>query len=170
MIQDVEDLVTEIDVMAEKVCVVVLHLGSCNWQGDIEAHIDTGEAVYLEYVESLNTISSMYPHAELVASSVLPRSTTGFEGASLTHQENINNQVTILNRRLRELAEVDSNVTYNDNGILYEGVPNSDLYVEHDKTGVYLNENELMILTHNMTHDLRRAWQENVQNENWVTM
>ena len=170
MIQDAEDLIGDIEVKPESVRVVVCHLGSYNWQGDVGTYIDNGEDIYREYVEALNSISSKFPHADLVVSSVLPRSTSGLDGDNLKHQKEINNQIDVLNRKLYQLSQEESNISFidNGNGIILNDEPNKDLYATHDKTGVYLNERGLMILSDNITEGFRKMCHVIQQNDNWT--
>ena len=67
---DIDNLITESTVPAKQVSAVIIHVGTCDFDPAKKNPVDV---MYLEYVECVNGITDMYPNADVVISSILPR-------------------------------------------------------------------------------------------------
>ena len=157
-VEDVKDKISNLNVDRNNVKVVLLHVGTCNWRSvtDSDGDVETADAVYNEYVETLENIGNAYPNAELVLSSVPLRDK---EKNSETNDK-INAQVSALNDRLSHLSRREQNVTFinNDNTLAIFGEPCSDCYNEKDMLGVHLNTKGRAFLAENFNEAISEGY------------
>ena len=110
-VMDIPPLVENCELDPDNTAVVILHVGSCDWKMS-DTKPTKGTSVYNHYVESLLTVSNKFPHAEIVISSVPPRSP---KGKTKINAEKINDEIKILNGMLSKLPADEPNIMYIDN-------------------------------------------------------
>ena len=111
--------------------IFVINVGACEFPVNSDTELDM---IYTKYVEQLHGIVSTYPYANIIMSSVLPRSGEG--------KEDINSQIRIFNERLLTLSSQELCLHYCDNDVHFnteEGV-NSTLYRDTETVGIHLNQ------------------------------
>ena len=150
-LDDVSERVNNCLLEPNKVDIVAMHVGTCEW--NIQTDVRNGDSVFAAYVEVLNTVSSKYPHAELVVSGVPLRKPSGL--LSSDKCEAINQEVMKLNTKLQTLATQEDNVYFIDHT---EG-----LYIDENKENLYrdsvhLNEKGRMILSANIRNGIREGY------------
>ena len=157
-LEDIPDLLSECSLAQNEVPFVVLHLGTYNWPADYNnQNIESGEAIYREYVEAVNACADKFPHAHFVISGILPRKSLTDDQNS--QQNRINVESTKLNKLLYEMGKKESNVTFidNDDGFYAsEDEVVKDLFVDRDSTGIHLNDRGVKILSDNITVAIRQ--------------
>ena len=140
----------------EQVDVVALHVGTCEW--DFGSEVEKGEDVYGRYMDAINVVSTQYPRAELLISSIPLRKPIG---SVKDKAENINKQVIVLNGMLSELADKEDNIYFVDNTV--------DLHIDETKENLYsdsvhLNGKGRYILSNNLKNGLRESFAKSVLN------
>lgn len=165
-LQDVSELMDECTKRPEEVRAVLIQLGAYNWSCSPTDDIEKHESLYREFIEMLNSVSSRYPQAELVISSIPQRMQSD---SDQVHIDAINNEITALNASLQALAKEEENVVFinNELDLTVNGLPNALLYVESDKTGVHLNEAGLALVSHNVSEWLNAYCTKNSKNGEW---
>ena len=152
----IPDRLSECELTSEQVDVLVLHVGTCEW--DFETEVDDGEAVFDRYKDALNVVSTQYARAELVISGVPHRSPTG---RIKEKAEEINMQVDALNLKLQELAKIEDNIHFVNNTC---NIPiGENLY----KDSVHLNDSGRHILAENLKNGIREAYAISALNLDW---
>ena len=127
----------------KKCDVVVIHVGSCDFPVRNTREMEEN---YTNYVELLNSISNACPQANILLSSVLPRSGEG--------KNRVNSQIRSFNQRLNELSQSEQQIDYIENVMHFtdESGVISALFSSRDVTGIHLNEDGKMRLASNI-HD-----------------
>ena len=168
-LQDIDEMLRQSDIEPDAVQIAMVHLGNSNWSSDLFMPVDSGENVYREYVETINTISVKFRQAELLLSSILPRDLDVAADEVRKHREAINTEVNILNKKLNELANTEQNVTFIDNDDAFKmgENPNPEMYVKNDNTGVNLSHKGVMILTDKLTECVQKKYPEMLQHGTW---
>ena len=148
-LQDTPNLARKCLVPKDEVTQVVVHLGTTAWS--YKAEVSAADEVYDEYEKMLNEVSSIYPHAKLVLSGVLPRDTTGkfAEKARL-----INEEIGKLNTKLKELEEKHDNVTFIPNDDIKTKEQGGNHFVEDT---VHLSPEGAEILLKNVRNGIREV-------------
>lgn len=149
----IPDHLAQCDLSNEQVDVMVLHVGTCEW--DIDTEVDDAETVYDRYKDALNVISTQYARAEIIISSIPYRRPIG---NSKLKAESINKQIAALNEKLRALSDTEDNVQYVDNT---EGIPlDESVY----KDSVHFNEKGRFILAEKLKNCIREGYAKNALN------
>ena len=140
-ISDIESRIHEIGIQSDEVKVIILHVGTCDFD---EKGNNNVPLMYAEYVESLNLLGGHFPNAEIIVSSIPPRCPR--EGIV----PNLNDEIGLLNEMLKGLCAKEQCLTYlnNDDGLrLNGGMLDHLMYHVSDKRGVHLNNQGLAVLT-----------------------
>ena len=118
------------DELKESAQAVILHVGSCDFPVTDADGIDMN---YKNYVELLNNVSHECKNAQLVISSVLPRSGKGHSA--------INEQIRDFNIKLASLSNDEENVMFVDNYVHFtdESGAIEGLYKTRERAGLHLN-------------------------------
>ena len=154
---DIEKLLESCTLGAQDVTMIILHIATCNWSSN-EKTVVSGDVVYRNYVEAVNACTAKYPKAGFVISSVLPRA--NHSNFPNTHLENINSEVSRLNKLLFDLSKSETNVIFVNNDSAFYDAENrvcKDLFYTHDFTGVHISKRGQSILADNLTVGLRQA-------------
>ena len=160
-LRDIPDRVDRCVLEPDTVRVVVVHVGSCEWNLDSEK-LPSGEEVYREYVEALNHISDKYKQAEIVISSVPPRAPIG---KAKYKAAKVNTHISDLNKKLKELVQNEQNLGFVDNDLgLKRG---AEVYTDMYKDDIHLNEQGRFILADNLKTGIREGYGKNVLREEW---
>ena len=131
-IEDAHEKLEEVSTDFQKKCdVVVIHVGSCDFPVRNTREMEEN---YTNYVELLNSISNACPQANILLSSVLPRSGEG--------KNRVNSQIRSFNQRLNELSQAEQQIDYIENDMHFtdESGVISALFSSRDVTGIHLNE------------------------------
>lgn len=103
----------DIGVDNSKVDMVVIHLGSHEWDSsESTGTVKSAEAVFVDYEKLLNEISSKYPHLSDIVISGVPL--CKYETPT-DAQNQINNQIVSLNRMLFELSNTEEFIHFSTN-------------------------------------------------------
>lgn len=161
-LKDVEARLENCELEPQTVRMVVLHVGACEWASKGEGLVTSGDQIYKDYVEVLNIISTKFMQAELVLSSVPPRSP---QGKNKNRIHNINAEIAVLNKKLHELADNEENVIYidNDNGLKANNEVCKSLY----RDIIHLNDDGRMILADNIKSGMREGYGKNALRVEW---
>ena len=155
-ISDVGSMLEDVEAPAGDVAAVLIHIGTCDFDS---RELNHPEFIYAEFVETINNVSSTYPEADIILSSVLPRAPrAGYEN------KRINEEVLTLNQLICQLAQMEQRVMghiNNDNGFVTEDGVISELYRHTDRTGVHLNEKGTHILSDKFKESLIEAFYKN---------
>ncbi len=162
-VQNVAERIDLVTADKSAVKVVVTHVGTCNW--GITDGLVSADAVYREYIEALSSVSTRFPNAEIVISSVPPR----VKDIADVTAEQCNNEIRVLNDMLRKLSTDETNVMFidNDSGLTHENKPCRDLFRENDISGVHLNRRGVMILSDNIQQGIREACYKASLRDRW---
>ena len=104
---DIESVITDSLLPANQVSAIVVHIGTCNLD---PAKINNTSAMYLEYLESISSITNTYPDADVLVSSILPRvpgTNKSFDG--------LDGEIMDLNNRLCKLENDSPHIMFMDN-------------------------------------------------------
>ena len=143
----IPDRLSQCDLENEQVDILVLHVGTCEW--DYETDPDEASAVYDRYMDVLNVTSTQYARAEVIISGIPYRNPIG---NIKEKAEQINEQITSLNARLEGLAQNEDNIRYIDN---IDRIPiDAKLY----KDSVHLNDKGRHILADNLKNAIRETY------------
>lgn len=145
---DVDTVIQESQIPADRVAAVILHVGTCDFD---PARPNNVNMIYTEYVDCVHNIQSKYHEADIIISSVLPRAPR--VGRS---NKRVNNEIQELNQKLRFLEKEVTNIMYADHGSLFieDGMVKQSLYRQADKTGVHINEKGVQVLGDNLVKAL----------------
>ena len=166
---EIEEKVHECELDPENVSVAAIHVGTCSWKAGGSLYVQSAQSVYYEYVDALNAVSTKYPKAEIVISSILPR----VEGkGSMKKQKKaheINREVNQLNMMLKELSQKEPNIMYinNDEGFKLEGEAYIEAFNENDVTGVHLSKLGKTMLADNLRAAISEAHYKNSLSVEW---
>ena len=143
---DVDELLGETTVPANKVTNVVLHVGTCDFDPARTNKVDT---IYTEYVECIHNVQLRYPGADIIISGVLPRAPRVGR-----KNEKLNGEILELNRKLSLLEKEVSNIMSVDHDLSFveKGMVRQNLYRQTDKTGVHINERGSQALSENLVN------------------
>ena len=94
---DVDTLIQESQIPADKVAAVILHVGTCDF--DTARHNNVN-MIYTEYVDCVYNIQSKYHEADIIISGVLPRAPRS--GRS---NKQVNDEIQELNQKLCTLEK-----------------------------------------------------------------
>ena len=152
-LSDVEAMLNDTVTPLEKVSVVLLHVGTCDFDVCVDNDVDM---LYSEYVETVAVITEKIPGVNIVISSVPPRAPR----PQRPQQARLNHEIAALNDRLRTLAVSEMHISFidNDDGLLANGVPDDLLYRKSDKSGVHLNTLGANILADKFSEELREVY------------
>ena len=104
---DIESVITDSLLPANQVSAIVVHIGTCDLD---PAKINNTSAMYLEYLESISSITNTYPDADVLVSSILPRvpgTNKSFDG--------LDGEIMDLNNRLCKLENDSPHIMFMDN-------------------------------------------------------
>ena len=162
-VSEIEEKVGECELDPEEVSVAVIHVGTCSWKAGGSLYVQSANSVYYEYVDALNTVSTKYPKAELVISSILPRVVRNRSMKKQKKATEINREAGELNKMLKELSQKEQNITYvdNDEAFKAEGKAYTEAFSENDATGVHLNQRGKMMLADNLRAAISEAHYKN---------
>ena len=143
---DVDELLGETTVPANKVTNVVLHVGTCDFDPARTNKVDT---IYTEYVECIHNVQLRYPGADIIISGVLPRAPRVGR-----KNEKLNGEILELNRKLSLLQKEVSSIMFVDHDLSFveKGMVRQNLYRQTDKTGVHINERGSQALSENLVN------------------
>ena len=160
-VQDVADSLHSLSYLANKVSVVLIHVGTCNW-GSGDTKIDD---VYRNFVEVLSSICTSFPHAELAISSVPPR----VKGIGMIPADTVNRDIREYNQMLSDLACNEENIFFIDNDLdlTANGKPRLELYKDRDARGVHLSQAGCMVLANNICSGLKDAYYKAALRNEW---
>ena len=111
----------------------------------IESEIKDADAVYADFIQSLNGINKCYPNAEYIISGIPLRDPVG---ATAAKARKINAEISKVNQRIEKFANDETNVTFVDNRNLFISDENGKS--KHYKDSVHLNEEGSQILLGNL--------------------
>ncbi len=153
-VQGIADQLKEVKEDPRDVKVALLHVGTCNWGS--QCGLVRADIVYREYIEALSAVTTAFPHAELVISSVPPR----VRDVGSIQSKEVNSEINVLNEMLKRLSKQEENVYFidNDGGLMVDSSPCIDLYRDSDITGVHLNNKGRLILIDNIQQGIREAF------------
>ena len=141
---DVDTLIQESQIPADKVAAVILHVGTCDF--DTARHNNVN-MIYTEYVDCVYNIQSKYHEADIIISGVLPRAPRS--GRS---NKQVNDEIQELNQKLCALEKEVTNIMFADHSALFieDGMVKQSLFRQADKTGVHINEKGVQVLNENL--------------------
>ena len=155
--------IEECKINSEEVRVVVVHVGSCEWNASASKPADA-EQVYREYIEALNIIADKYRHAEIAISGVPPRASKGQNKGTA---ELINIQIKELNKRLNMLTIDEDNIMFVDNDTFLKdkstGLVCPGLYTDT----VHLSNTGRATLKDSLTNVIREGFAKNGLRLEW---
>ena len=104
---DVETLLDECTVPKAKVFALVLHVGTCDFD---PVRTNNVEPIYADYIECIHNIVAQYPGVDVLISSILPRAPRVRRPC-----DEINGEITELNKKLCMIENEVTNITFVDN-------------------------------------------------------
>ncbi len=155
-IHDIEERVKEVQVKADEVKVVAVHVGTCNWSGS-EENPSKAKDIYRDYIEALEIVSEKFRHADLLISGTLLRNSKNPKNSK------INEEIEQFNTLLREMCKKEANVLY----IGHDELAKPEYYRSSDFSGVHLNAEGRQLLTSNLTRGFKEAHYQNVLKDEW---
>ena len=167
-IEDVEERISEIQLPPSEVKVVALHVGTCSWKS-FEEPVRQADVVYREYIEALTAVSTRFPHSEIVISSIPARLIMNSDPNRAKINTDINTQTDLLNKKLCQLCQTESNLSFIDNdvGLKVDAHPCADLYSRTDITGVHLGSKGRCILEDNLRDKVQEAFFKSRLQQEW---
>ena len=114
-LREVASRVEKCNFKPEKVPLIVVHLGSCDFSMEPDGSATSSKQVYAEYIEALNAISSKFNQAEIAMASIPPR----YLPHEIPNSGSMNNRIDKLNGQLKELSKPEENLSFIDNPELY---------------------------------------------------
>lgn len=161
-LKDVEDDLNNPRVSPEKIKVVALHVGTCEFGENTKV-----EKIYTNYVEVINIITILYPHADILVSSIPPRAPrTGMYHGNTA----MNADIHKLNCMLENLSRDEEMVSFVDHSsTLYpDGKVDDSFYETSDHTGVHLNKSGVKEISTNICDSLREIFTRQSHGNVWV--
>ena len=141
----------------EKCDAIVIHVGSCDFPIRTDREMEEN---YTNFVELLNSISSSCPQANILLSSILPRSGEG--------KVRVNKQIQTFNQRLIDLCQAEQQIDYINNDVHFanESGVISALFASKDVTGIHLNNDGKLRLASSIQDALKEiCFKRKMQNE-----
>ena len=155
-VQEIEERVKEVQVRADDVKVVAVHVGSCNWSGGEETPTKAKD-IYIDYVEALNAVSTKYRHADLLISGTILRNSEN------PRNSNINKEIENFNNMLRDMCKKEANIMY----VGHDNLTKTEYYRSSDFSGVHLNSEGKHILASNLAKGIKEAHYQNILKDEW---
>lgn len=161
-LHEVASRVEKYDVNPERVPLVVVHLGSCDFSMGPDGSATPAKEVYAEYIEALNAISSKFHQAEIAIASIPPRY---LKSQETINADGINNQIEKLNNKLHELCDQEENLIFIDNTELYWEGGKVKAGVFRDS--IHLNKDGRKLLNESLIAGIRDAYYKQALRSEW---
>ena len=132
----------ELTTSPDDVKVVLVHVGTCNFEKDSQTDLDK---LYDEYVTMLHEVGQKFDKAMLIVSSILPRGKNNL----YQHEFNkVNEEIGHFNEMIKSYCEAKPLIVFLDNDALFKGdfAVCEHLYKIHDESGAHLGRRGLETL------------------------